>query len=155
MLCCPLWIQLEITQPPSEDNGSASALGKTGSFPPESLLCFALDVQILLCPGRSISNIVTSSDEFLKGLKVTSGTSQLLFQFLDHLAASWIFNIFLHSFQPRESAERTKLCWFVLGHPWRCAFHSSSSDSLSPVCGRAGNPHFILIPLFLISACSV
>lgn len=97
---CPLWIQLEITQPPSQDNDSASALGKTGSFPTKSLLFFALGVQILLCLGRSIFNTITSFDEFLKGLKVTSGTSQLLSQFPDHLAASWIFNIFLYSFQP-------------------------------------------------------
>lgn len=90
-LCCPLWIQLEITQAPPEDSGSASALEKTGSFPSKSLLFFALDLQILLCPGRSIFNTITSFDEFLKGLKVTSGTSQLLFQFPDHLAASWIY----------------------------------------------------------------
>lgn len=113
----------QITQPPSRDKGSASALGKTGSFPPESLLLSALDVQMLLCPGRSNFNTVTSLDEFLKPLKASSGTSQLLFQFPGHLVASWIFKIFLNSFQPRERAERTKLVLVfpscVLGHPWR------------------------------------
>lgn len=68
------------------------------SFKVLALLCFRSSN--IAVPREKHLYTITSFDEFLKDLKVTSGTSQLLFQFPDHLAASWIFNIFLCSFQP-------------------------------------------------------
>lgn len=67
----------------TQDRGSASGLGKMGSFSPKDHFLLCCRCSNIAVPREKHLYTMASFDEFLKGFRVTSGNSQLLFPIPD------------------------------------------------------------------------